>query len=835
MNRFGFLKVAAAVPHVRIADCDYNAQHITELIRKGADRGASIILFPELCITSYTCGDLIQQPALLHAAEQALGYILAQTRELPIVAIVGMPVTYGNALYNCAVVFAQGRIHGVVPKTYIPNYSEFYEARCFMSGEEIGLATIRMCGQDTDFGRNMLFNIGGVKFGVEICEDMWVPAAPSLHQAVDGAQILFNLSASPEVLGKHNYLLTLVKSQSARTQSAYIYCSAGYGESSTDLVFGGNGLIVESGRMLRRTERFSTEEQLIVADIDTEKLLNSRRRTTTFAPHRPAERIIVEIPLPENPANVTLDREFSSHPFVPQTPEEMDESGREIINIQTMGLAQRLQHTDCKKVVIGVSGGLDSTLALLIAVRTFDRLGLDRKGIIGVTMPGFGTSNRTYRNSIALMRCLGITSREISIRKACEHGQVNEAVIVGGGFIGLEAAVALSDMWGVKVSVVEMMDQMLPGVLSHNMGKMAAHDCEAHGLSVYTSEKVVKLEGKDGAVCKVITDKRELPAQLVIFAAGFLPNGQLAKDAGLEVAPFGAVVVNEKMQTSDPDIYAGGDCVAIKNLITGKLGYLPLGSMANRQGRVIGTNLAGGDASFPGFVGTWAVKLFDMSFCGAGLTVERARKEGYDAISVAVEQLDRAHFYPEKNMMSLELVVDKSDRRVLGIQGACTAGDALKARIDAVAAVLQYGKPTVEDISNLEISYAPPFASAMDVVNVVANVADNVLAGRVKPITSEEFMALWEKRAENNIFFIDARPAKAGQAVQAVHPEWHSISLEEMPSRVNEVPKDRPVAIICNTGLRAYDSVLILARNGITDVVNAAGGMQAVLKTGGKI
>lgn len=422
-----------------------------------------------------------------------------------------------------------------------------------------------------------------------------------------------------------------------------------------------------------------------------------------------------------------------------------------------------------------------------------------------------------------------------AIRKACEHGQVSEAVIVGGGFIGLEAAVALSDMWGVKVSVVEMMDQMLPGVLSHNMGKMAAHDCEAHGLSVYTAEKVVRLEGEDGAVCKVITDKRELPAQLVIFAAGFLPNGQLARDAGLEVAPFGAIVVNEKMQTSDTDIYAGGDCVAIKNLITGKLGYLPLGSMANRQGRVIGTNLAGGDASFPGFVGTWAVKLFDMSFCGAGLTVERARREGYDAISVAVEQLDRAHFYPEKHMMSLELVVDRSDRRVLGIQGACTAGDALKARVDAVAAVLQYGKPTVEDISNLEVSYAPPFAAAMDVVNVVGNVADNVLAGRVKPITAEEFMDLWNKRAENNVFFIDARPAKAGQAVQAQHPEWHSISLEEMPSRVSEVPRDRPVAIICNTGLRAYDSVLILARNGITDVVNAAGGMQAVLKTGGKI
>ena len=231
-------------------------------------------------------------------------------------------------------------------------------------------------------------------------------------------------------------------------------------------------------------------------------------------------------------------------------------------------------------------------------------------------------------------------------------------------------------------------------------------------------------------------------------------------------------------------------------------------------------------------MGTWAVKLFEMSFCGTGLTVERARKEGYDAIGVSVEQLDRAHFYPEKNMMSLELVVDKPTRRVLGIQGACSAGDALKARVDAVAGVLQYARPTVEDISNLEVSYAPPFASAMDVVNVVGNVADNVLAGRFKPVTGDQFMELWKKRDQNHIFFIDARPAKAGQAVQAQHPEWHSIPLEEIAARVNEVPKDRPVAIICNTGLRAYDSLLILARNGITDVVNSTGGMQAVGKMG---
>lgn len=419
-----------------------------------------------------------------------------------------------------------------------------------------------------------------------------------------------------------------------------------------------------------------------------------------------------------------------------------------------------------------------------------------------------------------------------AIRSACQEGKVSEAVIVGGGFIGLEAAVALADMWGVKVSVVEMMDQILPGVLSQPLSRMAANDCQTHKVDVFTSEKVLRLEGENGTVTKVVTDKREIPAQLVIFAAGFIPNGQLAKNAGLEVAPFGAVVVDEHMRTTDPSIYAGGDCVAIKNIITGKMGYLPLGSMANRQGRIIGTNLAGGNASFPGFVGSWAVKLFGLSFCGVGLTVDRARKEGFDAMSVSVEQLDHAHFFPEKSMMSLELVVDKATSRVLGLQGACADPDSLKARIDAVAAALQYSKPTVEDISNLEIAYAPPFASAMDVVNVVANVADNALAGRFTPVTADQFMDLWQKRSENHVFFIDSRPAAASKAVQEKHPDWHAIPLEEIAARVNEVPKDRPVAIICNTGLRAYDSLLVLARNGVTDVVNSTGGMQAAIKMG---
>ena len=433
-----------------------------------------------------------------------------------------------------------------------------------------------------------------------------------------------------------------------------------------------------------------------------------------------------------------------------------------------------------------------------------------------------------------LKNVLSLTRLEAAgaIRAACQEGKVTEAVIVGGGFIGLEAAVALADMWGVKVSVVEMMDQILPGVLSHSLALMAAHDCQAHKVDVHVSEKVLRIEGTDGAVSAVVTDKRRIPAQMVIFAAGFTPNGGLAKEAGLEVAPFGAIVVDEHMRTSDPAIYAGGDCVCIKNIITGKPGYLPLGSMANRQGRVIGTNLAGGDATFPGYVGSWAVKLFDMAFCGVGLTVERARKEGYDALSVGVEQLDHAHFYPEKSMMTLELVVDKPSRRVLGLQGACADPDSLKARIDAVAAALQHSKPTVDDISNLEVAYAPPFASAMDVVNAVANVADNALDGRFTPITGDTFMELWKNRDKNNVFFIDARPAAAGRAVQEKHPDWHAIPLEEIAARANEVPKDRPVAIICNTGLRAYDSLLILARSGVKELVNASGGMQSVIKMG---
>lgn len=435
---------------------------------------------------------------------------------------------------------------------------------------------------------------------------------------------------------------------------------------------------------------------------------------------------------------------------------------------------------------------------------------------------------------VTLKGVLALTRLEAAdeIRKACETGKISSAVIVGGGFIGLESAVALADMWGIKVTVVEMMDQILPGVLSPELAKMAAHDLQTGNVEVLVSESVQKLEADGDRVCAVVTDKRKIDCQLVLLAIGFIPNGVLAEEAGLKTTGFGAIIVDEHLRTSDPAIYAGGDCAAIRNIITGKPGYLPLGSLANREGRVIGTNLAGGDATFPGYVGTWAVKLFNTTFCGVGLTPSRAVQAGFEAVGISIEQLNHAHFYPEKDMMTLEIVVNKPDRRVLGLQGACADGAALKARIDAVAGVLEYARPTLADISNLEVAYAPPVAAAMDVVNTVANVAENVLDGRMPAITPFEFMALWHDRNNNDVFFIDLRPPKASKAIEAQYPDWHAIPLEELRDRFAEIPKDRPVAVICNSGARAYEGLLALRQNGYNDVRNSMGGMQAVTKMG---
>lgn len=420
MDNFGFLKVAAAIPHVRVGDCDYNTERMAALADEAARRGVEIVVFPELGVTGYTCGDLLLQPTLLDAADQALEELVRSTRRLPLVAIVGAPLRHGETLYNCAVVFTQGRILGVVPKTYIPGYSEFYETRWFASGAGISEEQIDVAGQQTDFGTDLTFAVNGAEFGIELCEDLWTPVPPSSHTAQNGARVIFNLSASPEAVGKHDYLRQLVAQQSGRTISAYIYCSAGFGESSTDLVFAGNALIAENGVILREGERFSLDEQLITADVDLERLAFERRRNTSFRLNDSGtENTVIEMELPEGMRPERLDRDIDPMPFVPRDEGRRNERCEEIFQIQSHGLARRLAHTRCSKAVIGISGGLDSTLALLVTARTFDKLGLDRRGIIGITMPGFGTTDRTYRNALELMRELGVTQREIPIRKAC--------------------------------------------------------------------------------------------------------------------------------------------------------------------------------------------------------------------------------------------------------------------------------------------------------------------------------------------------------------------------------------------------------------------------------
>ena len=420
MDNFGFLKVAAAIPQVRVADCEYNASRIVALAEEAARRGVEIAAFPELAVTGYTCGDLLLQPTLLDAADEALAEIVRATRKLPLTLLVGAPLRHGPTLYNCAAVLAQGRILGVVPKTHIPDYSEFYESRWFASGAGIAEEHIAVAGQQADFGTDLTFEGNGAEFGVEICEDLWTAAPPSSQLALNGAKVLFNLSASPEAVGKHAYLRQLVAQQSARTLAAYVYCSAGQGESSTDLVFAGNGIIAENGTILREAERFSSEEQLVVADVDIERLEFERRRNTSFRRNEAAtENTVIEMEIPEGLRAAALDRDIDPLPFVPKDEAHRSERCEEIFRIQALGLVQRLRHTGCKWAVIGISGGLDSTLALLVTVRAFDFLKLERTGIVGITMPGFGTTDRTYNNALELMRRLGVTLREIPIREAC--------------------------------------------------------------------------------------------------------------------------------------------------------------------------------------------------------------------------------------------------------------------------------------------------------------------------------------------------------------------------------------------------------------------------------
>jgi NAD+ synthase (glutamine-hydrolysing) len=417
--KYGFVNVAAAVPTVKVADVEYNIQQIEGLIAQAEEHGVEIIVFPELCITGYSCQDLFKEQLLLDHAEEGVVKLLDFTRKLNTIVIVGLPVVVNGLLYNCAAVLQSGTLLGIVPKVYLPNYGEFYEKRWFASSQDLNPTDIYFAGSPVHVSAEpqVFVTRDGVKFGVEICEDVWAPTPPSNNLALAGADIIFNLSASDELIGKHAYLKSLLSQQSARMISGYVYSSCGFGESTQDVVYGGNAIIFENGRLLEEGDRFSLQPQLKMCQIDIEALHVERRTNTTFinAQRGAQAREIVCKQTAQKAFQLT--RNIDPYPFIPKS-ENMHDSCEEILNIQVMGLVKRLYHINGKKAVIGISGGLDSTLALLVAVKAFDKLGLDRKGIVGITMPGFGTTDRTYNNALKLMETLGVTIREISIAKA---------------------------------------------------------------------------------------------------------------------------------------------------------------------------------------------------------------------------------------------------------------------------------------------------------------------------------------------------------------------------------------------------------------------------------
>ncbi len=417
---YGFVKVASAVPTVKVADCRHNAGQMAEMIADAANQNVEIIIFPELSITGYTCGDLFAQSVLLEEAEKSLEWLVAETQSLPVISIVGIPHPHNGSLINAAVVFQSGKILGVVPKTFLPNYKEFYEKRWFASALQTPECVTSICGQRVPMQRDMLFATGNTTFGVEICEDLWSTIPPSSFLSLEGAEIVFNMSADNDCVGKHSYLRNLVKQQSARCIAGYVFSSCGFGESTTDVVFAGTSIICDNGSIIAEGERFAMYRRMTAGEIDVESIRNDRRVNTTFAESRGlhSRQAVTIDALPQTPSALNLTRTVNPLPFVPSG-SKLDSYCEEIFAIQSTGLAQRFAHTYAETAVIGISGGLDSTLALLVAVNTFDKLHKDRKNIIGVTMPGFGTTDRTYTNALCLMKSLGVTIREISIKDSC--------------------------------------------------------------------------------------------------------------------------------------------------------------------------------------------------------------------------------------------------------------------------------------------------------------------------------------------------------------------------------------------------------------------------------
>lgn len=412
----------------------------------------------------------------------------------------------------------------------------------------------------------------------------------------------------------------------------------------------------------------------------------------------------------------------------------------------------------------------------------------------------------------------------MAIREMVASGRVSRAVVVGGGAIGLEMAEALSDLWGVETTLIEMQDQLLPGSFGQDMAMMFQNHLREKGVQVMLSERVTRILGDtEKGVSGVETNSGRVPCDLVVMAVGVRPNSELARKAGIELGPHGGVAVDHYMRTSDPDIYAGGDCVEIPHAISGQLVHMPLGSLANRQGRVIGTNVAGGRSTFPGTIGSFCIKIFDLAAARSGLTSQQAKSAGFDPVEGVVAQSDRAHFYPTQDMMCMKLIADRSTRRVLGVEAAGRNGDAVKARVDAVAGILPFAA-ALDAVSNLEVAYAPPFASAMDIVNAAANTLENTLDGRHQTVDVEDFLKDFN---EHRIKVLDVRsPVQAAPFIKRYGEQWRNIPQEVLSCRLDEIDVDEPLFLICGAGPRSYEAQLLLRSKGISATRNIQGGMK---------
>jgi NADPH-dependent 2,4-dienoyl-CoA reductase/sulfur reductase-like enzyme/rhodanese-related sulfurtransferase len=512
------------------------------------------------------------------------------------------------------------------------------------------------------------------------------------------------------------------------------------------------------------------------------------------------------------------------------------------VRVRTRTRALAIDRANRKVRVLDLASGSEEDLP-------YDRLVIatgstpNRPPIPGIDLPGV-TSVSDLHSAIA-------------VKDRISRGKVDRAVIVGAGAIGCEMAEALGDLWGIETHLVEIEDQVLPGILDRSLAGIIRAHLEEKGVQLHLGRRVVEIRAvggeaprptcprpsasggsresyAPGAECgfEVKMSDGSIQADLVITAAGVRPNSELARSAGLLVAPSGAIVVNRLLQTSDPEIYAGGDCIEILHLVTGKPVYFPQGSLANRQGRIIGTNLAGGAARFDGTVGSFAIKIFDLAVASAGITPQSALKNGFQAEPVLVVQADRAHFYPTQDLIYFQLTVDRKTRRILGAQAVGANGDAVIGRINAIAAILPF-KPTIEDVSNLEIAYSPPFAAALDIVNAAGNTAENTLDGLNRPMKPDEFERCFLLEESADCLCLDVNgPANAAPFVERYGDRWLNIPQETLNRRMDEVPRDKRLLLVCNAGGRSYEAMRQLDRAGIHNTVNVQGGLAMIKKSG---